>query len=67
MAAGCEPLVLFGDRSSAKTTRLGNLDSFCFIEGEKVQEGRRDDLYTPSKHETYFLILKGTSKNHKTA
>lgn len=38
MAAGCEPLVLLGDRSAAKTPQMGDSDSVHFSDGEEVQE-----------------------------
>ena len=33
LAAGCEPLVLLGDRAAAKTTRMGDSDSVRFSDG----------------------------------
>ncbi len=39
MIAGCEPLVLSGDRAPAKTTRIGDSDSVRFSDGEEAQEG----------------------------
>jgi hypothetical protein len=36
--AGCEPLVLLGDRAPAKTTRIGDSDSVRFSDGEEAQE-----------------------------
>ncbi len=39
MIAGCEPLVLLGDRAPAKTTRIGDSDSVRFSDREETQEG----------------------------
>ena len=40
LAARCEPLVLLGDRSAEKTTRMGDSNSVRFSDSEGV---RRED------------------------
>lgn len=37
MTAGCEPLVLLGDRAPAKTTRIGDSDTVRFSDGEYIE------------------------------
>ena len=42
LAAGCEPLTRLRDSSTAKTTRIGDSDSFCFRDGEGVSKPLRN-------------------------
>ena len=38
MVAGSQPLTQSGDSSAAKTTRMGDSDSFCLRDDDEVQE-----------------------------